>query len=125
MFQFWLGLTIFCSMPVIVAPDAFDFWLDCAEVDAATAAEIQSFPVDLGHAKKALAFSPDGQLLASTGGDGTQVVLWEMRTHHQSTRLTGHTDFVHSVAFSADGRLLASGGSRKSCRSCRALRSPC
>src|SRR5436853_539555 len=25
-------------MPVILAPDAFDFWLDCANVDAATAA---------------------------------------------------------------------------------------
>jgi putative SOS response-associated peptidase YedK len=27
-------------MPVIVAPDAFDFWLDCANVDALTAAAV-------------------------------------------------------------------------------------
>ena len=27
-------------MPVIVAPDAFDLWLDCAEVDAMTAAAL-------------------------------------------------------------------------------------
>ncbi len=27
-------------MPVIVAPDAFNFWLDCGEVDAATAAAL-------------------------------------------------------------------------------------
>ena len=27
-------------MPVIVPPDAFDFWLDCANVDALTAAAV-------------------------------------------------------------------------------------
>jgi len=27
-------------MPVILAPDAFDFWLDCANVDATTAAAV-------------------------------------------------------------------------------------
>src|SRR3954469_1098035 len=27
-------------MPVVVQPDAFDFWLDCAHVDALTAAEL-------------------------------------------------------------------------------------
>jgi putative SOS response-associated peptidase YedK len=35
-------------MPVILAPDAFDFWLDCANVDAATAAAaIAPAPDDL------------------------------------------------------------------------------
>ena len=80
-------------------------------IDAATGAEVHTFRVALGGAKKALAYSPDGRLLASTGGDGTQIDLWDMQTHHQSTRLTGHKDFVHSVAFRADGRLLASCGS--------------
>ncbi|HEY7299221.1 MAG TPA: SOS response-associated peptidase [Xanthobacteraceae bacterium] len=31
---------IHARMPVIVSPDAFDFWLDCANVDAATAAAL-------------------------------------------------------------------------------------
>jgi putative SOS response-associated peptidase YedK len=31
-------------MPVVVAPDAFDFWLDCANVDAMTAAALLTAP---------------------------------------------------------------------------------
>jgi putative SOS response-associated peptidase YedK len=27
-------------MPVVIAPDAFDFWLDCTRVDALTAAAL-------------------------------------------------------------------------------------
>jgi putative SOS response-associated peptidase YedK len=31
---------IHARMPVIIPPDAFDFWLDCANVDAVTAAAV-------------------------------------------------------------------------------------
>ena len=42
-------------------------------------------------AKKSLAYSPDGRLLAGTGEDGTQIDIWDTQTHHRSARLTGHT----------------------------------
>jgi len=57
----------------------------------------------------AVAFSPDGRLLASGGSDGA-VRVWDVATGRELRRLEGHTDSVQSVAFSPDGRTLASGG---------------
>jgi WD40 repeat protein len=58
----------------------------------------------------AVAFSPDGHLLATTGYD-KKVRLWNPNTGTPiGGPLTGHTDKVTAVAFSPDGRLLATTG---------------
>jgi len=54
-----------------------------------------------------LAFSGDGQLLAS-GGDGGQVRIWDPATGKSLRILGGQTGRIRSVAFSPKGNLLAS-----------------
>ena len=54
-----------------------------------------------------MAFSPDGQRLASASFDQT-VKVWDARTGQESLTLKGHTSLVRSVAFSPDGQRLAS-----------------
>ena len=56
-----------------------------------------------------VAFSPDGVLLASAGGDST-VRVWDMASGDRVRVLEGHTGRVYGVAFSPDGVLLASAG---------------
>src|SRR6266542_2220698 len=81
--------------------------------DVASAKEIASLKGH-GDAVWALAFSPDGTILASGSGEFLQkrpgeVKLWDVATRKERASLRGHTLGVFSVAFSPDGQMLASG----------------
>ena len=73
--------------------------------DAYTGAELALFT---GIDVVAIAFSPDGNTIASGNGDAT-VGLWDVVTGQQKSVLRGHRGYLTCIAFSPDGRTIASG----------------
>lgn len=72
--------------------------------DAATGELLRTFN---GHLSTlhAVAFSPDGAMLA-TGGYNRKMILWDVNTGAEIFSLAGHTGTIFSAAFSPDGMRL-------------------
>lgn len=54
-----------------------------------------------------VAFSPDGQTLAS-GSDDKTVMLWRVLDGRLIKILEGHTSIIRAISFSPNGEILAS-----------------
>ena len=77
--------------------------------DAASGQLLQPFSGHTGSVAS-LAFSRQGNRLASGSEDNT-IIVWDLANSQKvGLPLTGHTDRVTSLGFSSDGRSLASGG---------------
>lgn len=83
--------------------------------DMATRQKIASLH---GHTQRvrSVAFSPNGETLASGGQWNVPMKLWDVVTQQSITALQGHSDDVESVAYSVDGTMLASGGQDNTAR---------
>ena len=87
--------------------------------DLATLVKQQRFDSDV--TPLGLAFSPDGALLVSGGRDlpGSEqdtLTVWDLPGGNRLHTLTGHTDWINSVAVAPNGSLAASGSDDTSVR---------
>ena len=73
-------------------------------------ARFYAYATLVGHqnAPSCVAFSSDGELLATGSADRT-VKLWKIMSGLEQGTLQGHSGEIRAVAFSPDGRTLASG----------------
>jgi len=90
-------------------PESAGALLNTAVINAALGSRFVSPPaIDVSAPVFAVAFSPDGQTIAS-GSVDKPIRLWDVISKKEIACLTGHTGCVSSVAFSPDGRTIASG----------------
>lgn len=73
-------------------------------IDVGSGTEV--FCLDDSWKSFALAFSPDGSLLASGGGDG-RISLWDTRTRARTLSMKASDHCVYGLAFSPDGMRIA------------------
>ncbi|MCP4261995.1 MAG: protein kinase [Planctomycetes bacterium] len=61
------------------------------------------------------AFMPDGQVLATTGNDGT-LRFWDIATTEELANINAHSAWIYDMALSPDGAVLATGSADSTIR---------
>lgn len=92
------------------SPNAGPLYIGMADGTVRLAQSRAAHPL-AGHPSETwtLAFSPDGNTLA-TGADDATVKLWDVPTGREGATLRGHDGLVMDVAFAPDGRTIYSAG---------------
>jgi LPXTG-site transpeptidase (sortase) family protein len=93
-----MRLLFFLSLLLLIVPAR----AQDSDVELLASLQVFTGPLD------AVAFSPDGSILASGGRDNT-IRFWNAATGELLRLTEGHVDWVSSVAFSPDGNFLISG----------------
>lgn len=86
-----------------------DYLSSIAFWELATGAEIRRIKLKPGSPQIAIAFSPDGRILASGGDESIGLRLWDLTTGKELHRYADPGAQVSSLSFGASGHRLASG----------------
>ena len=75
---------------------------------------LESIPTLTGHTGEvnSVAFSPDGEKIAS-GSDDRTVKIWSLNRQQELRTIKGHLDWIYSVAIGSDSKTLISGSKDK------------
>ncbi|HEU4328315.1 MAG TPA: hypothetical protein VFS21_34575 [Roseiflexaceae bacterium] len=114
-----LEITSVVVGPILFSPDGETLAIGVSDAVSLRSADLnREIRTLAGHggAVFALAFSPDGALLASSAFGDPEVRIWDVASGRLVRTLSGHTGWVRSLAFSPDGALLASGATDASIR---------
>jgi WD40 repeat protein len=103
-----------------LATGSWDGTVKLWDVEKVLQGEVSEPLVRLEHAGRvrvwSVAFTPDGQRLATAGGrsaDGQgEVKIWDLKSRQEVLSLTSFSDSVKCIQFSPDGRRLATAGIR-------------
>jgi RNA polymerase sigma factor (sigma-70 family) len=82
-----------------------------SQTDAAQPTWQLKTTLHVGDDARVLSLSPDGRILAASGGEkNTRVYLWDLTTGKELASVHTQRQIIRSVAFSADGKTLVTGG---------------
>jgi dipeptidyl aminopeptidase/acylaminoacyl peptidase len=80
--------------------------------DVATQSQVGVIYLPMNYGVLSMAFSPDGEVLASSSFGDKAVRLWNVQTQRLVGTLASHAKDPWAIAFNPNGQLLASGGNR-------------
>jgi WD40 repeat protein len=99
------GKTAACDCAVPSGPNSY--WSVVRLWDVRTGKALRDLKA---HSTYAMAFSPDGKLLATGDASRYEIRLWDPATGDEVRRWKAHEERVTALAFTSDGKTLASGG---------------
>jgi len=88
-------------------------WAELLSIPAHAAFDLDATNSEFGTGEsgvRGLAWSPNGQQIATLGNTDKTASIWDAKTGEKITSFTGHSDWVLSISWSSDGKRIVTAG---------------